>query len=140
MNKLFIDSDILIDLLAQRENYLQAAALMSIIMDKKAAAYTTPLILANVDYIITKYSNKIKSRKAIKTLNKIITVIPIDEKIVNKALESEFSDFEDAIQCFAAEKEKINFIITRNKKDYKKGKIKVITAQEYITMYEAKDF
>lgn len=138
MNKLFIDSDILIDLLAQRENYLQAAALMSIIMDKKAAAYTTPLILANVDYIITKYSNKIKSRKAIKTILKIISIISIDENIINKAIESEFSDFEDAIQYYAAEKQKIDFIVTRNKKDYKKGKIKVITAQEYINMSEAK--
>lgn len=138
MNKLFIDSDIIIDLLAQRENYLQAASLMSIIMDKKAAAYTTPLILTNVDYIITKYSNKIKSRKAIKTIVKIISVISIDENIINKALESEFSDFEDAIQYYAAEKQKIDFIITRNKKDYKKGKIKVITAQEYINMSEAR--
>lgn len=138
MNKLFIDSDILIDLLAQRENYIEAAALMTIIGEKKAAAFTTPIVLANVDYIITKYSNKAKSRKAIRALRKWLSILPMDEKTVDTALESEFSDFEDALQYYAAEKYGIDFIITRNKKDYTKGRIKAIAAQEYLDMVEAK--
>lgn len=136
MNSLFIDSDILIDLLARRKNYAEAAALMTIIAEKKAAAFTTPIVLANVDYIITKYSSKAKSRRAIKSLRKRLSVLPMDEKIVDTALESEFSDFEDALQYDAAEKNGIDFIVTRNKKDYAKGNLKVVTAQEYMDMYE----
>ncbi|MBI4764313.1 MAG: PIN domain-containing protein [Deltaproteobacteria bacterium] len=137
MNSLFIDSDILIDLLAQREHHVEAAALMTIIGEKKITAYTTPIVLANVDYIITKYSNKAKSRKAIRALRKMLSILPMDEKVVDMALESEFSDFEDALQYYAAEKRGIDFIITRNKRDYSKGSLKVITAQEYINMVES---
>lgn len=136
MNSLFIDSDVLIDLLARRDNYTEAAALMTIIIEKKVAGFTTPIVLANVDYIITKYSNKAKSRRAIKSLRKKLSILPIDEKIVDTALESEFSDFEDAMQYYAAEKHGIDFIITRNKKDYAKGSLKAITPQEYMEMHE----
>jgi predicted nucleic acid-binding protein len=134
MNSLFIDSDVLIDLLAQRENYIEAAALMTIIEEKKAAGFTTPIVLANVDYIITKYSSKAKSRKAVKSLRKSLSILTMDEKIVDIALESEFPDFEDALQYYAAEKQGIDFIVTRNKKDYARGRLKVVTAQEYMNM------
>jgi predicted nucleic acid-binding protein len=138
MNSLFIDSDILIDLLAQREYHVEAAALMTIIGEKKVTAFITPIVLANVDYIITKFSNKAKSRKAIRTLRNKLSILPMDEKVVDAALESEFPDFEDALQYFAAEKRGIDFIITRNKKDYAKGSLRVVTAQEYMNMYESK--
>jgi predicted nucleic acid-binding protein len=110
---------------------------MTIIGEKKVAAFTTPIVLANVDYIITKYSNKAKSRKAIRALRKKLSILLIDEKVVDTALESEFSDFEDALQYYAAEKRGINFIITRNKKDYAKGSLRVATAQEYMNMHES---
>ncbi len=139
MNSLFIDSDILIDLLAKRENYLDASALMTIIAEKKAAAFTTPIVLANVDYVITKYSTRAKSRKAIGALRKRLSVLTIDEKVVDAALESEFLDFEDALQYYAAEKQRVDFIITRNKKDYSKGSLRVVTAQEYMNMYESNE-
>ncbi len=137
MNSLFIDSDIIIDLVARRENYLAAAALLTIIAEDKAAGFTTPIVLANVDYIITKYSTKAKSRKAMKSLRGKLSMLPMDEKTVDAALESDFPDFEDAMQYFAAEMQGMDFIVTRNKKDYAKGSLGVVTAQEYLDMYEA---
>jgi len=98
MNSLFIDSDIIIDLLAKRKSYQEAAALMAIIDEKKVSAFTTPLVLANVDYIVTKYSNRTKSKHAIKALRTRLSILPMDDNIVDMAIESEFSDFEDALQ------------------------------------------
>ncbi|HMB99876.1 MAG TPA: PIN domain-containing protein [Flavobacteriaceae bacterium] len=137
MNKLFIDSDILIDLLAKRTHYNEALKLLSIISENKAKAYTTPLVLANVDYIITKFGNKQKSRKALKTLRKNISILTMDEKGFDEALESSFPDFEDALQYFSAVNQGIDFIISRNKKDYAKGNLKVVTAGEYLTILAA---
>jgi len=137
MNKLFIDSDILIDLLAKRTYYEEALKLLSIITENKAKAYTTPLVLANVNYIITKFGNKQKSRKALKTLRKNIAILTMDEKVFDKALDSSFPDFEDALQYFSAVNQDIDFIITRNKKDYSKGNLKVVTAGEYLNIHSA---
>jgi predicted nucleic acid-binding protein len=112
---------------------------MTIITEKKVTAFTTPIVMANVDYIITKYSNKAKSRRAMKSLRKRLSILPMDQKIVDTALESEFADFEDAMQYYTAEKHGIDFIVTRNKKDYVKGRLRVITAQEYMDMHEANE-
>ena len=60
-------------------------------------------------------------------------VIQMDAGVVRSALMSEFKDFEDALQNFAAINQgNINVIITRNIKDYKKSKIGVLTPENYI--------
>ena len=137
MNNLFIDSDILIDLLAKRPHYNEALNLLSLVAEGKAKAFTTPLVIANVDYIITKFGSKQKSIKAIRTLRKDISILTMNEKIVDEALESSFPDFEDSLQYFSALNQGIDFIITRNKKDYSKGTIKVVSAGEYLDIHNA---
>lgn len=137
MNGIFIDSDIFIDLLARRQFHVEAAELLTLAAERKVNAYTTPIVLANVDYIITKYANRGKSRRAIKALRRNVSVLPMDQAIVDSALDSEFTDFEDAMQYFSAESQNLDFIVTRNKKDYKNGKIRVVTARELVDMYSA---
>ena len=137
MTKLFVDSDILIDLLAKREHYLAAAELLTIIRERAVRAFTTPIVLANVDYIITKYSNKSKSKNAIKIIRNDIQILPINEATVDKALDSSFTDFEDALQYFAAEAMEMDFIVTRNTKDYRFGDIEVIHAREFADLFSA---
>jgi len=139
MTKIFVDSDIIIDLLAKREHYLEAAELFSIIKNQKILGYTTPLVLANVDYIVTKYSNRQKSKKAIRELRKYLFILTMDETTVDKAIDSPLTDFEDALQYYAAESQKVDFIVTRNVKDFKKGNIKIITAEECVKLHKAKD-
>ena len=139
MTSIFLDSDIIIDLLAKRENYLDAAALFSIIRNKEILAYTTPLVLANVDYIVTKFSNRQKSKKAIRILTMYLSILPMDENTVYRAIESPLSDFEDALHYYAAESQGVDFIVTRNEKDYRKGNIKVVSAKECLNLHNAKN-
>jgi predicted nucleic acid-binding protein len=137
MNNLFIDSDILIDLLAKRAHYYEALRLLSIVAEGKAKAFTTSLVIANVNYIITKFSNRQKSIKSIRTLRKNISILTMNENIIDEALVSSFPDFEDSLQYFSALNQEVDFIVTRNKKDYSKGTIKVVTAGEYLDFHSA---
>ena len=135
--RVFIDSDIIIDLLAKRDHYPAAADLLSLIDRRRIDGYTTPVVLANVEYIIGKYSSKTKAKKALQTLIRTINVLPMDRRTVEAAVESAFPDFEDALQYYAAENGKVDFIITRNKKDYSKGTITAMTAEEFIDLHGA---
>ena len=58
----------------------------------------------------------------------------MDDKIIDLSLNSDFKDFEDAIQYFTALENKIGIIITRNLKDFKLSKIPVMNADDYLTM------
>ncbi len=137
MTKIFVDSDIIIDLLARRDHYLEAARLLVIIREKGALAYTTPIVLANVHYIISRFANRQKSIKAIRVLRKYIRILSMNEAMVDRALESSFPDFEDALRYYAAEAKKMDFIVTRNKKDYRKGNTKIVNAQEFVDLHNA---
>ncbi len=133
MIELFVDSDIILDLLAQREpHYIHAARLFTLIDQNEVVAYTSPLIFANLHYILKKQSSNLLALKNLRKLKTLINILSIDEKVIEQSLNSEFNDFEDAIQYFTAVNNGITLIITRNKTDYKRSKIDVLTAEEFL--------
>ncbi len=93
MIKLYIDSDIFLDLLLKRNDYNNAAELMTEIDKKEYKGYTTPLVIANLHYIMTKFGGKKKPIMNIRKLRKIISILSIDEEIVDEALVSDNADF-----------------------------------------------
>ena len=136
MNKIFIDADIILDLLLRREPYFPATAkLFSLIEDKEVQAFTTPVILANIYYISSKIVNKKNALDYIRKLLSIIKIASFDEKTMLLAASSEFKDFEDSIQYYAAKNESVAFFITRNKADYKVTDITICTPDEYLRVY-----
>lgn len=140
MRKIFIDTDIILDLLAKREpHYPYAAELFTLIDSKKIKAYVSPIIFANLHYIIRKMSNKDTALKSLLKLKLLVNILPVDEKIIELALASDFSDFEDAIQFYVAKENNIKYLLTRNKKDFKKADISVMTADEFLKIMKAQE-
>ena len=139
MEKIFIDSDIILDLLAKREPfYSYAAELFSLVEKGKILVYVSPLIFSNLYYIIRKLQSKEEALKSLKKLKLLVNILTIDEKLIELALISDFDDFEDAIQYYTAIENDIRFLITRNKKDYKTHAITIYTAEEYLKMRQTK--
>ena len=133
MKKVFVDSDVILDLLAKREpHYLHAAKLFTLIDQQEIIAFTSPLIFANLHYLLKKLTSNLSALKSLRKLKTLMNILPIDERVIEQALNSEFKDFEDAIQYFTAVNNGINLILTRNKVDYKKSKITISTAEEFI--------
>lgn len=139
MIKVFVDSDIILDLLAQREpHYDHSAKLFTLIDQKKIEAYTSPLIFANLHYLLKKITSNTAALKSLRKLKTLINILPIDERVIEQSLTSEFNDFEDAIQYFTAVNNGITLLLTRNKVDYKRGKITISTAEEFIKTWHSK--
>ena len=86
---------------------------------KKLELYTSPTVFCNVFYILRKELGIEKAKSALRKLRLLIKIIDSSEKTIDCALNSEFSDFEDAIQCYTAQNHQISIIVTRNVKDYK---------------------
>lgn len=140
MIKVFVDSDIILDLLAQREPYFEyAAKIFTLIDQQKIKAYTSPLVFANLHYLLKKLTSNTAALKSLRKLKTLINILPVDERIIEQALNSEFNDFEDAIQYFTAIKNGINLLLTRNKVDYKKSKIAISTSEEFLKTWYAKN-
>ncbi|XDD52983.1 type II toxin-antitoxin system VapC family toxin [Leptospira sp. WS4.C2] len=137
IQNVYLDSDVIIDYLYAREPFFQESVeLISLIENKKIKGYISSLIIWNIFYILAKYTNEKSARALIKEFKTIIEIIPIDEKIIDLALNSSIKDFEDSIQYFAAKSKKIKYIITRNKKDYPNGEIKPLSPKEFLTIFK----
>ena len=139
MIKFFVDSDIILDLLAQREpHYIHAARLFTLIDQNEVVAYISPLIFANLHYLLKKQTSNLLALKSLRKLKTLINILSIDERVIEQSLNSEFNDFEDAIQYFTAVNNGITLIITRNKTDYKRSKIDILTAEEFLKSLDTK--
>jgi len=133
MKNLFLDTNIILDLLAYRMPfYTEAAKLFSLADKKKIKLSVSSLCLADAHYILSKQNPEKEVRKILRKFKVLVTVLPLDDKITNLALNSEFHDFEDAIQYFTAIENNQDLIITRNQSDFKKSEIPVMTAGEFI--------
>ena len=133
MNKVFVDTDVILDLLARRIPHFHFSAVLFTFAEmKKLELYTTPLIIANTFYILRKQLGNESAKNALRKLRILLHIIDSTESIIDKALNSDFSDFEDAIQYYTALEYGIPVILTRNIRDYKKASIVVQTPESYL--------
>jgi predicted nucleic acid-binding protein len=137
MRKLFLDTNIILDLLAHRMPfYTEAAELFSLADKKKLTLSISSLCLADIHYILSKQNPEMEVRKILRKFKVLVNVLSLDDKITDLALNSEFRDFEDAIQYYTAIENEQELIITRNQSDFKDSKIPIMTAGEFITSIE----
>ena len=133
MEAVFIDTDISLDLLAERMPHYTAAARLFTLADKaKIAIHVSSLSFSNLNYLLSRQYSQKEARRILHTFKILVKVLPVDEKIIDLALNSEFKDFEDAIQYFTAIENNISTLLTRNLKDYKQAKITVMTAEDFL--------
>jgi predicted nucleic acid-binding protein len=133
--KVFVDTDIIYDLLAKRDPFYSAAAHLFTLADEGTIQiFISALSLANIHYLISKHQSESQAKQILRKFKLLVHVTSLTEKIIDLALNSEFEDFEDAIQYFSALQNDIEILLTRNLKDYKKAQISVLTAQNFINL------
>jgi predicted nucleic acid-binding protein len=134
-HKIFVDTDIIYDMLAKREPHYQAAARLFTLSDGgKIQIFISALTVANIHYLISKQLSSNEAKHIIRKFKLLVNIVPINEKIIDLALNSDFKDFEDAIQYYCALENNIELLLTRNLKDYKQAQISVMTAQDFINL------
>lgn len=135
-SKIFVDTDVIIDLLVDRQPHADAASLIFDLAEKKKLQiHTSSLCLNNVHYIVRKELGDKRTRAIIGELLEIMEVLSVSGTNIQNAVNSEFKDFEDAIQhSVAIENKNISAIVTRNTKDYKKSQIPVFNTETYVKM------
>jgi predicted nucleic acid-binding protein len=133
MENVFVDTNIVIDLLQKRDEfYKEAQELFTLADRKKVKLYISALTFANTYYILSRFYSSDEAKKILSKFKVLVEVLPTTDKIIELALASDFKDFEDAIQFYTALESSLEAIITRNKKDFKNNLIPVFSAKEYL--------
>jgi len=131
---MLLDTDVLLDFFFDREPFSDdIAKVLNLCKEKVIEGYSTPVIIANTYYLLRKTANHETVIDKLNQLLNIIDIVSMDRKVVVKALNSNFKDFEDALQNFSAvENKKIKIILTRNVKDFKNSELAVLTPETFV--------
>ena len=134
MDHVLIDTDVVLDFFFDRKPFSTfATRVLNLCANKEIKGFTAPVIICNVYYMLRKTSKHNIVVEKIKQLLTVIEVIVMNKEVVEHALNSEFKDFEDALQNFSAvDHASITTILTRNIKDYKGSTLAILTPETYL--------
>jgi len=136
MKSALLDSDILLDFFYDRKPHsFFASYILTLCERKELIGYVTPVILSHVYYLLRKSSTH---ARVIQKLNQFLTfteILPMDKSTILKAMNSQFKDFEDALQNYASEDSGlVDLVFTRNLRDYQYSTLPVMSPEDYYTV------
>ena len=133
--KVFIDSDVLIDVFLQRVPfYEESAQLLSLADSGKINGYTSALVLCNLYYILRKDLGHKASLSVLSEILDMLEILDLKKSNIETALAGSLADFEDGVQNAIAETAKVDYLVTRNTSDFKKAKTKIVTPKQFLSL------
>ena len=132
MKKIFIDTNIIIDVLMKREGYLSSAKVLASAKNEDESLFVSVLTMANIAYILRKTLKGDRFYKEMAVLSDLLSVVDVTKEHFLFALELQAKDFEDALQYYCAISNMCDVLVTRNKKDFCFSSMEVMTPEELL--------
>jgi predicted nucleic acid-binding protein len=140
IKRVFLDSDVLLDVALGRAPFVElSSTVLALCEQQRCVGVTSSNIVTNVYYVLRKLSSGQQAKDFLADLIQIVEVAPVSHRAVSNALDSEFKDFEDAIQYFAAIEARCDCIVTRNIEDYTKAKMSLYEPKEFVVLFTSEE-
>jgi len=134
MKQIFMDTNVVIDFLADRQPFsLDAAKLFNMSIEGRIKIHISAVSYNNIYYVLRQSLTNNATIKLLENLADITDIADVSNQVIRQSLKADFKDYEDAIQYYSAlTVPNIDFIVTRNTKDFKKSSLSVLTPTEAI--------
>jgi len=138
MLRILIDSNILLDVMTARQPFFETSTkVFEILKTQNVIGFVSASSITDIYYIARReLKDKQVVLQLIKNILKCVKIVPVSENEINQALELEWSDFEDAVQYSTAMLNQMDYIVTRNVKDFKSGITPAITPEDFCQLFE----
>ena len=131
--KLFLDTNVLLDVLAQREPWMHdSAALLSLVDMGKVQGFVAAHTITTLHYLLSKHLNREKASTALVELVDLVTIATVDALVIQKGLSLGWHDFEDAVQAVCALEIEADYFVTRNLQDFSALSIPVVNPSQML--------
>ena len=128
---ILIDTNIILDVLCNRADFIEdSLKVFRLCEAEQITGYISALSIPNIVYIMRKELDNSRIKEILTTLTAIFTVVELRESDLIRTAELEFSDYEDALQAVCASRAKVNYIVTRNIKDFRNSPVPAIKPSE----------
>ncbi len=134
--KCFIDTNILLDVLEERQpHYEYSAQIWSLAESCRIEAFVSAISFNNIHYLVQRHESRKAAQRAVELLNATFTMIPLGQEIMNRAIQAKRADFEDTIQFFSAVSVQADCIITRNAKDFPQDVLPILSPEAFLSQF-----
>ena len=131
--RLLIDTNVILDMIFNRKNSDLSVEVFKKAEREGCGAYITASTVTDLFYIIHKETHDTKQTyQILDNIFSLVSILPVSSNDIYNAFREKWNDFEDCVQCKVAQSNKIDCIITGNKKDYKQASLPIMTPQEYL--------
>ncbi len=139
--KLLVDTNVIIDALTGREPFREAAEqIMLLAANQIEDMYITAGSVTDIYYLVRKHlHNTEHAKNAMFKLYQLFGILDVTADDCQNALLSDIKDYEDAVISCCAKRSKMDYIVTRNIKDYEKSKVKAVLPNDFIRFVSQSD-
>lgn len=131
--KILIDTNVILDVLCNRKDFAEdSLKVFKYCETEQITGYISALSIPNIVYIMRKELDNDRIKEILTVLTSIFTVVDLRGTDLIKASDLEFWDYEDALQAVCASRTKVNYIVTRNIKDFKNSAVPAIKPSELL--------
>jgi predicted nucleic acid-binding protein len=139
MNRILFDTNVVLDVLLDRQPHVEAsAAAWAAIETGSAEGMLAAHAVTTIHYLVQKEMGNGKARRILSSILRVFGVAAIDDAVVQEALQLPFSDFEDAVTAAAARLAGCECIVTRNPKDFRRSPVRCLTPEAAIPLLNGK--
>jgi predicted nucleic acid-binding protein len=136
--KVLFDTNIVLDVLLEREPYVNnAIALFDAVEKQIIQGYLCATTITTIDYLATKALGKAGSKIAVSKLLELFVIAEVNRRTLITALSSNFLDFEDAVLFHAGFDAGVDCVVTRNGKDFKTAKLPIYSPDDLLQRLQA---
>ena len=134
--RVLVDANVALDVLAKREpHYSTSAAVWALAEQGEIDGLLAAHSVTTLHYLLAKYLDRQQANLTITRLLQVFQVAPVDQSVLLKALTLAWKDFEDAVQMAAALNSQVDYLVTRNPKDFRDELVRVLQPGDLLALY-----
>jgi predicted nucleic acid-binding protein len=132
-----VDTNVVLDVLLERDPFVkQAVEVFCLVEESRLDAFICATTVTTIDYLLVKSLPKSKARNGLRKLISLFEIATVNRPVIERALVSNIQDFEDAVLDEAGQMAGVDFVITRNAKDFSKSSLKVCDPNEFLALLD----
>ena len=132
----FLDTNVLMDVLLERRPFVAESRKVWFLAERgKVAGLVSALSFPNIYYVVRKMLGGDTAASMMTLLRDTFTAVPLDEQVLNQAIDAKFSDFEDAIQYYSALRADAECLLTRNVNHFPDSGLRVLSPDEFLAAH-----
>ncbi len=129
--RILFDTNIILDVLLNRKEFIEISAnLVGMVENKNIDGYLCATTITTLDYLISKAINRKQAKIEIQKLLALFKIADVNSIVLKLSINSDFNDFEDAVQYYSGEYSEVEGLVTRNTKDYRNTDLPIYSPDE----------